>query len=252
MAKIVIIAPAGAEDVDDAVKLLKAAGHEVETEEPTPKSLLHIVLGLLGPNAYGFGPGYAYSPGPQADDDLEGDPEADLGLDAPDDADADPLAADEPSEDDIEFDASTDDFNFEGVTVDGEPIKAVKSDAEHTTLVVEKLILGPKTTYMLNESSFSFWPADQNQPVQRVDVGASRGTTSLEVVVEQGETQELRIGKDLYNLFEVSKELSDQLDSKADGADEVTLNGKTYRRSGPKNSVSQPGKWREVKEKSAK
>ena len=61
MAKIVIIAPAEADaDVKDAVKMLKAQGHDVDTEEPTPKSLLHIVLGLLGPNAYGFGPAYGY------------------------------------------------------------------------------------------------------------------------------------------------------------------------------------------------
>lgn len=55
----------------------------------------------------------------------------------------------------------------------------------------------------------------------------------------------------LQSLFEAksagfSAELIDALNSKANGADEVEYKGKTYRRSGPKNSTSQPGKWKEV------
>lgn len=197
MAKIVIIAPAGAEDVEDAVKLLKAAGHDVETEEPTPKSLLHIVLGLLGPNAYGFGPGYAYAPGPQADDEpVEADPEA--GLDAPE---ADVPAEDDPFADDVSFDAAADDFNFESATVDGEPITAKLHPDEHSVLVVEELSVGPRTTYRLNESSFSFWPADQAKPMQRVDVGYEKWHTSVELEVQQGEKTELLVGQDLLEIF---------------------------------------------------
>src|SRR5574343_332005 len=48
----------------------------------------------------------------------------------------------------------------------------------------------------------------------------------------------------------LSAELDDILNQKADGADEVSHKGKTYKRSGPKNSVSQPGKWKEVPSKS--
>ena len=40
--------------------------------------------------------------------------------------------------------------------------------------------------------------------------------------------------------------LCDQLDKKAKGTDEVEHNGKKYIRSGPKNSVSQAGSWREA------
>lgn len=46
----------------------------------------------------------------------------------------------------------------------------------------------------------------------------------------------------------MNKTLSDQLDKKANGADDVELNGKKYVRRGPKNSISDPGPWREVKE----
>ena len=46
----------------------------------------------------------------------------------------------------------------------------------------------------------------------------------------------------------MDKLLSDQLDKKANGADEVELNSKKYKRTGPKSAVSNPGSWREVKE----
>jgi hypothetical protein len=44
----------------------------------------------------------------------------------------------------------------------------------------------------------------------------------------------------------LDKALSDRLDKKAEGADEVEYNGKRYVRSGPKNSASEPGPWREA------
>jgi hypothetical protein len=44
----------------------------------------------------------------------------------------------------------------------------------------------------------------------------------------------------------LDKALSDRLDNKAEGADEVEYNGKRYVRSGPKNSASKPGPWREA------
>ena len=198
MAKIVIIAPAGAEDVDDAVKLLKAAGHEVETEEPTPKSLLHIVLGLLGPNAYGFGPGYAYAPGPSVDD-AELPPEDEGSLDAPID---DLSAEDGGSGIDIPGDGG-DDFNFENTSIDGEPILATKVDSDHTVLIVEEVTIGPKTSYKLNESTFSFWPANQARPIQRVDVYHEKFSASHEVEIRRGEKAELQVGRDLLPLFKI-------------------------------------------------
>ena len=58
--------------------------------------------------------------------------------------------------------------------------------------------------------------------------------------------------KHLSGLIEAKKEDSsipvEQLNAKANGADEVTYKGKTYRRSGPKNSTSQPGKWKLVED----
>lgn len=194
MAKIVIIAPEDAKDVDDAVKLLKAAGHEVETEEPTPKKLLLMVLGLLGPNAYGFGPGYAFSPGPKVDD-VEDEPTLASDKDEP---------KGDATEDD-ELGGGDDDFNFESVIVDGEHINAVKTDLDTSVLVVEEFVKGPRSIYTINESKFGFWPANQDIPMQRIGVEYNKRHTSLEVVVMEGVKQELQIGKDLISLFAESK-----------------------------------------------
>lgn len=202
MSKIVIIAPSDASsDVDDAAKLLKAAGHEVDIQEPTPKTLLHIVLGLMGPNAYGFGPGYAYTPGSDAADDLPPGDE----LPVEDELTSDDPLADLDGQSDLDIPAAEggdDDFNFEGLTVDGEPLVASKIDSDHSVLVVTELHVGPKTSYKLNESKFSFWPADLQKPMQRVDVGREKWHTSLEVEVQLGEKAELRVGKDLADMFE--------------------------------------------------
>lgn len=194
MAKIIIIAPDGV-DVKDAVKLLKGDGHDVDIEEPTPKSLLHIVLGLLGPNAYGFGASYSVGsaavPPSEKEDDL-------------------PPEEEPPPEEEEEVDLSADedDFHFEAkeldqVTVDGEVIKAVSHGAEHSVLMVTNLTPGPKVTYSLNESVFSFWPVDVDKPMQRVvDVGRREWCTPVELEVQLGEKQELRVGKALLAVLE--------------------------------------------------
>jgi len=200
MAKIVIIAPADADDdVKDAVKMLKSAGHDVDTEEPTPKSLLHIVLGLLGPNAYGFGAGYAYAPGAGAKDEPAKDEEPAKEDPPADDADIDADGFDDGA------DLGGDDFNFESlgtVTVDGELIEAVTHDSETSVLCVERLVKGAKTTYTLNESSFSFWPASAETPQQRVEVLVDKHRTSVELPIEESEGKPtLKVGKDLRSMF---------------------------------------------------
>lgn len=207
MAKIVIIAGTEARaDVDDAAKMLRGNGHDVDIEEPVPKNVLHIVLGLLGPNAYGFGPGYAYSPGADADAaDGDNKDEETAVEDETTGGDKDSVKAADDMDgiDDVNM-PGDDDFNFEGVNVDGEAIKVTRIDADHSILIVTDLTSGPKTTYKLNESSFSFWPAQPEDPWQRVEVGRSRWHSSLEVQVQLGEQQELKAGRDLYHILEAS------------------------------------------------
>jgi hypothetical protein len=47
-------------------------------------------------------------------------------------------------------------------------------------------------------------------------------------------------------LFELTADLEAALNDKANGADEVEYKGKRYRRSGPKNATSKPGRWKLV------
>lgn len=209
MAKIVIIAGTEARaDVDDAAKMLRGNGHDVDIEDPVPKNVLHIVLGLLGPNAYGFGPGYAYSPGPDADaaDGDNKDEETAVEDETTGGGDKDSVKATDDMDgiDDVSV-PGDDDFNFEGIDVDGEPIKVTRIDADHSILIVTELTSGAKTSYKLNESSFSFWPARPKDPWQRVEVGRSRWHSSLEVQIQLGEQQELKAGRDLYHILEASE-----------------------------------------------
>lgn len=201
MAKIVIIAPAEADaDVKDAVKMLKAQGHDVDTEEPTPKSLLHIVLGLLGPNAYGFGPAYGYR---EADAPESTDPKDEKGDTTVSPEDDTSKSGDDAGAADTEL--NDDDFNFESlgtVTVDGELIEAVTFNSDTSVLCVEGLTKGAKTTYTLNESTFSFWPSNPEVPVQRVEVVVEKHRTSMEIPVQEAEAKSvLKVGKDLRGMF---------------------------------------------------
>ena len=195
MSKIVIIAPKDATDVDDAVKVLKAAGHDVDVEEPSAKSLLHMVLGLFGPNAYGFGENYSVGAGAgSSTPDEESKDDKNDSTDDADASDADSGTADPGA-----------DFNFESlgtVSIDGEDVEAVRTTLEESRLQVAGLIVGSRTTYCINESVFSFWPASQEQLLQRVDIRAGKHRTSLELVVENAETPRLLVGKDLIGMFE--------------------------------------------------
>lgn len=207
MAKIVIIAPNEVEDdVKDAVKVLKAAGHEVEVEEPTPKSLLHMVFGLLGPGAYGWGPGYGWGPVPKDpdsngdDDDKTDPPPADTGDDEFDEPIGDGAAG------------ADDNFNFEGLSVDGEAIAGELSEAAHSVLIVPSLTRlneGAKVTYQLNESQFAFWAdAEAETPKTRISVEYNGQLRSVEVEVKQGgegiEKPKLLVGQDLKALVAAS------------------------------------------------
>lgn len=196
MAKIVIIAPEEADDdVKDAVKLLKAAGHDVDTDEPTPKALLHIVLGLMGPNAYGFGPGYGYTvaggggtPPAEEDPATEEDP-----------------AAEEPATEEDPAAGGDDDFNFESlgmVKVDGELIEAFTFASDTSILHVEGLEKGAKTSYTLNESRYTFFPANAATPSLRVDIAVDKHRTSVDIPLAEAEEKSvLMVGRDLLDMF---------------------------------------------------
>lgn len=192
MSKIVIISPKDA-DITDAVKVLKSSGHDVEVEEPTAKTLLHILLGLFSPGAFGFGPEYVVAGG-KVDK-----PEKSEKEEATDDKD-DKEEKEETAED------GGDDFSFESLgvcTVDGELVEAVRTNDAVSKLVVQELVNGAKTTYKINESTFSFWPIDPQAPAQRVLIEHQKHRAALDIAVQQGSTGKtvLYVGQDLIDVF---------------------------------------------------
>jgi len=217
MAKIIIIAPSDA-DVDDAVKLLKNAGNDVDVESPDGKALLHILLGLMSPSAYGFGAAYTIGQvNPGSDDDDSGDDDDKGGKkDKGDDDTPAPKDDDKGSKDDDTSDddggssdaGGGDDFNFEALTlattVDGERILAERVKSPTSTLLVQELKTGSKTTYQLNESIFSFYPTDASKLVQRIDLKIEgKPGQSHEIAIAKSEDGKAKIlvGDDLADLY---------------------------------------------------
>jgi hypothetical protein len=201
MAKIVIVAPSGT-DLDDAVKLLKNNGNEVDIEEPTPKAMLHMVLGLLSPSAYGFGSAYAYAPGGVgAANDFDSMSDAGDGKDDKEDGADD--NSDDAGEDGKDAGSSDDDFNFEDLItkVDGEQVPATRIKSPISKLIVESLEPGPRAVYTINESKFAFWPANVNAPSTRVQVECGKHNSVLEIYIEKGDKTVLQVGDDLADIF---------------------------------------------------
>jgi hypothetical protein len=209
MAKIVVLA--GADDSAAATAALDAASIEYEVVDPTPANILHLVIGMVG-------------------DDTDDD-ENDADVDADADPDADPDAADDgtakpkkkkpmpttaaggdgvasstkepPDDSDIGADASA---VAEGlmVKIDGDHMKAMISTKSHrSTLYVPSLTAGAKTTYSINESTYSFYPANPEAPAQRMIIERNNHRATLEVEIRQtkGSTPYLLVGQDLADLF---------------------------------------------------
>lgn len=183
MAKIVVLA--GGDDATAASAALDAASVDYEIVEPTAAALLHIVIGMVDDEAGEKEPKEPKEP-----------KEEKPPKDAP--------AADEPPDDsDIAADASAVPESLGEVRVNGEIIEAVKVNARDTFLNVPELHTGAKTSYTLNESTFSFWPADTTNPAQRVLVERNGLATSTEVQVRKSSTGKafLAVGADIADLF---------------------------------------------------
>ena len=180
MAKIIVLADLADEE---AIKTaLEGAGLECKVVEPTAKNLLHIAIGMVD-DAPAEEP--AEEPAPEETPPEETPPE-----DVP--------AEDVPPEEEVQEGLKS----LGLVSVDGEQIQAFESKAETSALLVVGLIAGAKTTYSLNESTFSFWPANVAQPMQRITVEFNKHRTSLEVPIHGAQsTPCLMVGADLRDMF---------------------------------------------------
>lgn len=161
MAQVVIFAPPG-EDVSAGEAALKEAGHEVEVVEATATNLLHMAIGMIG--------------GDEEETPPE-EPAAEEPVTEP--TEEDPLAAEEPIEEPAE-EPTTESIGT--VTVDGEALPAYLDKSLPFPIIrALDFIAGPKFSYRINESRFSFWQdvgarVDINGVITRAVVGRARTT----------------------------------------------------------------------------
>lgn len=176
MAKIVVFA--SGDDAETAKTALSDAGLDAQIVAATAANLLHIVIGMVG--------------------DVD-DGEANADDEVPDEeTPAEDASADEPPDEEPEIAEES----LSMAIINGEQIKAVKSNKDTSVLYVVELQTGAKTTYGLNESKFSFWPSNIENPVQRVSIEVDKHFASVEVPLMLAKDEPyIYVGKDLIDMF---------------------------------------------------
>ena len=181
MAKIVILA--SNDDKDAISAALDKATFDYDIVDPTVTNLLQLAIGMVGDE-----PKEKKEEKPK--DDKPKDEPADKPKDEP--KDEVPPQADAPVEESLGT-----------VLVNGELISAVKTFGPDSTLFVTSLISGARTSYTLDESVFSFWPADPVTPLQRVLVEHRNHKTSIQIKIQESKKNHsyLAVAADLADIF---------------------------------------------------
>lgn len=190
MAKIIIIAsPDDKDSVTKAKELLEADGHEVVVEDPTPKALTSILLGLMSKGGFGFGPRWGYAPEKDEKEDKEEKE------DKPEDK------AEPEVEVDVDFDDGGGvDESLGMVEVDGELMEAFRVKSATTSVQLPYELSGGRVSYQINESQFAFWvndPKDVAVSMTLTHAGVSR---EVSLNVKRGDVAKLFVGDDLPHL----------------------------------------------------
>lgn len=174
MAKIVVLA--GASDTDAVSAALEAASIEFEIVDPTAANLLHIVIGMVEDEK------------PKEEKPKEEKPKEEKPKEE--------KPAEEPAPEEVPESLGT-------VTVDGEQVQAFRNSLSTSTLFAKAVSLGAKTSYSVNEGTFSFWPANAEKPVQRMVVEHNNHRASVELIIKESKTSTsyLSVGADLADMF---------------------------------------------------
>lgn len=158
MAQIVIFVPKG-EDASAGKEALEAAGHEVEIVDAKPEVLLHMALGMMegGEEA------------PAEEVPAEEEPVEEV-----------PTEEEPPAE---EAEVKESHVYLGKVSVDGEQLNAYlgRKDAIYGA----NFKRGEKTTYSINESTFSVWSDKKVVPVS-LEAGIARCMEDVEVKSSKG------------------------------------------------------------------
>lgn len=143
MAQVVIFAPPG-EDVSVGEQALKDAGHEVEVVEATAANLLHMAIGMV-------------EDGEEPKDEPAEEPPAE----------EEPAEELPPEEEEVADEPTTESIGK--VEVDGETVNAyLDRKATFPLLYALDTVTGPKVTYSINESTFSYWKESGLPEVQLI------------------------------------------------------------------------------------
>lgn len=183
MSKIYIFADNPESDaIKNAVKVISAACDcTVYTEKTSPASMLSVVVGLISTGPYGTP---ALPPEPTTDTEPTTEPtELETDFEIPTDVETETGGEKGDEGEDVSSEENDDEitFNFESlgyVNVDGERIKAYKTNGESALCVVgfgkslNEAKTTDKLTYKLNESSFTIWTASSS-PTTRVRINNS-------------------------------------------------------------------------------
>lgn len=181
MTKIVVLA--GAEDSEAVKAALEGASLDFDIIEPTAANLLHIVIGMV-------------------DDSKEEEPET-----PPEEVEEPEI--EEPKEnegetppEEVEPEVPVEE-SLGSVLIDGEKVSAYKGKEDFSTFYVKSLSVGPKTTYSVNESIFSFWPAATNVVANRMVVEHNKHRASIDLKIQSSSKDEpyILIGADLLHIF---------------------------------------------------
>lgn len=189
MAKIIIIAsPDDKDSVERAKVLLEADGHDVVIEDPTPKALTDIMLGLMSKGGFGFGARWGYT------QDKEDKPEKE---EKPEDKEK-PADKPEPEAVDVDVDIGE---SLGMVEVDGELMEAFRVNSEHTSVQLPYEIKAGKVSYQLNESQFAFWSISPTDLTTAMTITHDGISSSATLKVVRGDVAKLLVGRDLSGLY---------------------------------------------------
>lgn len=189
MAKIIIIAsPDDKDSVERAKVLLEADGHDVVIEDPTPKALTDIMLGLMSKGGFGFGARWGYT------QDKEVKPEKE---EKPEDKEK-PADKPEPEAVDVDVDIGE---SLGMVEVDGELMEAFRVNSEHTSVQLPYEIKAGKVSYQLNESQFAFWSISPTDLTTAMTITHDGISSSATLKVVRGDVAKLLVGRDLSGLY---------------------------------------------------
>lgn len=191
MGKIVVLA---SDEDQEAVKAaMDGASLDYEVVTPTAANLLHIAIGMVDENPEEEAP--EETP-PAPDEGAEPKPDADKGA-------VGGMGGTPAPKGDIPDEEPKQEGLLGTVKIAGETLNAYAGKDGRSVLYSPNVSVGARTTYSINESQFSFWPADPTRPAQRIVVEHKNRQVTIEVPVQASKREKAYFvaGTDIVDIF---------------------------------------------------